>query len=104
MNTKLTRRNVLIASAVAGPAALLAGNLIAAENRLSPDDAQAKALGYVEDAAAVDTAAWPRKQPDQNCANCALYQGEADGWGACSIFPGKVVAGPGWCNVWAPKA
>ena len=104
MDNKLTRRKVLITGAAAGAAALLSRNLIAAENMLSPDDAQAAALGYVADASTVDTAKWPKKQADQNCANCALYQGGDAPAGACSIFPGKNVAAAGWCNVWAPKA
>jgi hypothetical protein len=24
-------------------------------------------------------------------------------WAGCSIFPGKAVAGRGWCSAWSPK-
>lgn len=104
MNRPMSRRRVLLTGAIAGSAALLSRSLIAEENAVSPDDPQAKALGYVEDASTVDTTAWPKKQPDQHCANCALFQGGDAAYGPCSIFPGKVVAATGWCNVWAPKA
>ncbi len=70
--------------------------------RVSEDDPMAKALNYVHDARTVDAA---KRFSDRYCYNCALYAGEADDeWAKCSIFPGKVVAGQGWCNAWAPKA
>lgn len=69
--------------------------------RVSEDDAMAKALNYVHDAKTVDAA---KRFSDRYCNNCALYAGNADDeWAACSIFPGKVVAGKGWCSAWAPK-
>ncbi|MEQ8861235.1 MAG: high-potential iron-sulfur protein [Pseudomonadales bacterium] len=103
------RRRVLLKGALAGSAALLARGSFAASGdpKLSVDDPQAQALGYVEDAAAVDVTKWPKKAgPDgdqQNCISCALYQAGADGWGGCGIFPGKQVAGAGWCNAWVPR-
>lgn len=102
MKTDISRRKLLITAAAAAPAALIPVKLVAAE-KLDVNDPQAKALGYVEDATQVDAAAWPKFKPEQNCANCALYTGEATGYGPCSIFAGKVVAAAGWCNVWAPK-
>lgn len=73
--------------------------------QLSEDDPQAKTLGYVHEASAVDQAKYPRFQSGQACSNCALYQGAADSeWGGCSIFPGKAVKATGWCNVYAPNA
>lgn len=73
--------------------------------RLDQSDPQAQALAYVNDAATVDTAAQPRFEAGQACANCTLFLGE-DGaeWGPCSIFPGKLVNAKGWCSVYAPKA
>lgn len=60
---------------------------------------QARAVKYVEDAAAASGAT-----PGSTCANCALYQG-ADGskQGPCQIFPGKDVKAAGWCTSWAPQ-
>ena len=56
-------------------------------------------------ASTVDPASRANSAEVQNCANCALAQGEAkDGWLQCQIFPGKAVSANGWCSVWAPKA
>jgi High potential iron-sulfur protein len=61
---------------------------------LDPNDPTAKALGYVNNSA----------KPDQTCANCAQYVGQAaDTSGGCNIFAGKSVAAGGWCSVWAKK-
>jgi hypothetical protein len=61
---------------------------------LDPNDPTAKALGYVNDSA----------KPDQKCANCAQFTGQAsDARGGCNIFAGKSVAAGGWCSVWAKK-
>ena len=69
--------------------------------RVNEDDPMAKALNYVHDAKTVDAA---KRFSDRYCYNCALYAGNADDtWAKCSIFPGKVVAGQGWCSAWAPK-
>ena len=71
--------------------------------RVSLDDPQAKALGYVHDATTVDAAAQPRYQPGQICKNCALYTGGDEPWGGCSIFPGKAVNANGWCSAYVPR-
>ena len=78
------------------------GSLYAAElPRVDEADPMAKALNYVHDARTVDAA---RRLSGRYCSNCALYGGTAEKeWAKCSIFPGKVVAGQGWCNAWAPK-
>ena len=60
------------------------------------------ALKYVHDASTVPASL--RSQEDRYCNNCALYAGvKDDEWAGCSIFPGKSVAGKGWCNVWVRK-
>jgi len=98
-NEKISRR-VLLNQAIAA-AALIPGFVLtrqalgAATAPLDPADPTAKALAYTEASA----------KPDQNCANCAQFQGNAgDSRAACSIFPGKTVAAAGWCSVWAKKA
>lgn len=69
--------------------------------RVSEDGAMAKALNYVHDAGTVDAA---KRLSDRYCNNCALFAGTGDDeWAGCSVFPGKAVAGRGWCNAWAPK-
>ena len=63
--------------------------------QVDPEDATAKALEYVH----------ASTNPEQNCANCQLYTGEAGAeWGPCAIFPGKGVAAKGWCKSWIKKA
>lgn len=69
--------------------------------RLSEDSDMAKALNYKHDAQTVDAAV---RASDRYCYNCALFAGaEDDAWSGCSIFPGKSVAGRGWCSAWSPR-
>ena len=68
-------------------------------------DAQALALGYVEDATKADTAKFKNYVPGSECSNCALYQGKVgETAGPCPLFAGKNVAAKGWCMSWAKKA
>jgi hypothetical protein len=70
--------------------------------RLDESDQTAIALKYLHDASAVAETLRPDK--DRYCFNCALYAGsETDEWAGCAIFPGKAVAGRGWCSVWAAR-
>jgi hypothetical protein len=69
--------------------------------RLSEDSDMARALNYKHDAQTVDAA---MRASDRYCYNCALFAGaEDDAWAGCSIFPGKSVAGRGWCSAWSPR-
>ena len=76
--------------------------------KLEESDPTAVALGYRHSVADVDAAAYPRYVEGQNCAHCHLYVADAgatEGWGGCSIFPGKLVQADGWCNAYiAPPA
>lgn len=76
---------------------------LASDDRLSEDDPTAKALGYKENTTEVDAATYPTHSADQICSACILYQGSDPEWGGCSAFPGKQVAGKGWCAAYAPK-
>lgn len=69
--------------------------------RLEEDDPAAQAVDYVHDAA--DAADHADYEDGQVCANCQLYTDENGEWGKCSVFPGKLVAAQGWCNVWVPR-
>jgi len=97
---KLNRRQFLSSSAavvVLSPAMLLSGRSVVAADvpKVDPNDPQAKALSYVHES----------PKADNICANCQLYQSAADtAWGPCAIFPGKQVAGGGWCSAWVKKA
>ena len=59
--------------------------------KLSPDDPSAKALAYTHQSSVAD----------KICEGCQLYTGEtAAQWGACAIFPQKLVSANGVCNSW----
>jgi hypothetical protein len=101
-----SRRNFL--KSVGGVSALSAVGIKVIDShaadlpKLNEDDPMAVALKYVHDAS--DVAESMRPEKDRYCYNCALYSGsENDEWAACSIFPGKAVAGRGWCSVWARR-
>ena len=72
--------------------------------KLAPRDAAAAALGYVEDAAQVDTKKYPSYVKGSNCENCLQLQGKAgSSYRPCSLFPGKLVAAAGWCSSWTAE-
>jgi len=102
------RRDFLKAGSLAVVSAAIAGSagMAAAQAaRVDEKDAQASSLGYKHDATKVDKVKFAKYQAGQTCANCTLYQGKpADAWGGCAIFPGKQVAGKGWCSAWVKKA
>ncbi|MDJ0700183.1 MAG: high-potential iron-sulfur protein [Woeseiaceae bacterium] len=104
----IPRRKFIQLSAVAAAGAFVhTGRTAVASDlpQLSEDDPMAQAMKYVHDASTVDAASRANPAPEQNCANCALIQGnDGDAWRPCQIFPGKLVNNNGWCQVWAPKA
>ena len=71
----------------------------AGEVELTENDPMAVALGYKHVAEEGGNAGVPRTE-NSFCDNCAQYVATQDGWGTCNIFPGKLVAAKGWCNVW----
>jgi hypothetical protein len=102
---RLTRRRfVKSAGAVTAVGATGLGGLQAWADtlpRVSEDSDMARALNYKHDAQSVDAA---KRASDRYCYNCALFAGAEDkAWAGCSIFPGKAVAGKGWCSAWSPK-
>jgi hypothetical protein len=111
----MSRRRFLLVGAGAVVAVPL-GSMVAAlpayaqeMDKVDPANPQAKALGYVHDASAVDTSKYPKRAGEEGakqfCHNCNLYTGkEGEEWGPCQIFPGKLVAADGWCNAWVPKS
>jgi hypothetical protein len=102
-----TRRSVLRALGAAVGVWLAAprrGGWAASPARLSEKDPAAVVQGYVADAARVDAARFPQFVKGSNCENCLQLQGRAgDAYRPCSIFPGKLVASPGWCKSWTPE-
>ncbi len=108
MSKSLPRRTVLKAALMGSAALPLMARLTNAEAAAQPlvdvNDAVAKSLGYTPDTSKVDAKANPTHKPMQKCANCIQFQGKpADKQAACNLFPGKDVAGAGWCKVWAQK-
>lgn len=106
--SKIARRQFLQLSAVAaaGYVARPGGEAHAQDMpQLTEDDPVAASMRYTHDASTVDPASRANPAAEQNCANCALIQGEdGETWRPCQIFPGKLVNANGWCAVWAPKA
>ena len=100
MNTTANARRRFMFQAVTAAIALpLFGQAFAqALKKLPADNATAKALKYVADAA---TSKEPSKKPGSNCANCQFFIAAT---GACTLFPGFAVAPKGWCTAWAKKA
>jgi hypothetical protein len=101
-----TRRDFLNAGIALWAASLIPTTTVAAgPPELLETDAIALALGYKKDATTVDVAKYPKRaDATQFCSNCALYTAGDAGLGACTAIPGKLVAGPGWCNAWIPAA
>lgn len=100
-----SRRQFIQIIPVAGAALIAARGVQAQAAMVKEDDAQAKALGYVADAAKADKAKYKQYAAGQLCSNCALYQGKpTDAAGGCALFPGKQVAGKGWCSAYQKKA
>lgn len=106
--SNIARRKFIQLSAVAaaGSFVLTGRDAVAGDiPKLAEDDPMAQSLKYVHDTSSVPDSAKSNSAPNQNCANCALIQGnDGDEWRPCQIFPGKLVNANGWCSVWAPKA
>jgi hypothetical protein len=109
---RINRRKFLKLGVAAGGSAIamtaIPINLVASDE-VAVDEPLAQAMGYVKDAASVDTAKFPKRAGEagakQFCNNCALYAGEVDAETApCSIFQNRLVRGAGWCNAWVAKA
>ena len=108
----LNRRNFLKLGVQAGGGALALSAIpiqLLAGEEVGEDEPLAKAMGYVMDAADVDTAKFPKRAGEagasQFCNNCALFAGTAeDELAPCSIFQNRPVRGLGWCNAWVAKS
>lgn len=91
----MKRRDFLRLSTLAAGATLIPVHQLQAEDdRLSPEDPQAKALKYVEESTT----------EGQYCKNCVHAKGDlSSDWLGCNLFPNKKVRAEGWCNVWAAR-
>jgi len=99
---RVSRRRFLAQAAIAAAALPLLGTLgraqAAALPRLPLGNAQAKALGYGEDASKTSN---PAHKAGSACLNCQFFTAAT---GACALFAGFSVAPKGWCSAWAKKA
>lgn len=99
MNTANTRRRFILQAATAAIAMPLFGQAFAqALKKLPADNATAKVLKYVPDAA---TSKEPTKKPGSTCTNCQFFTAST---GACTLFAGFAVSPKGWCTAWAKRA
>jgi hypothetical protein len=69
--------------------------------RLDETDRSAKALAYVHDASRIE--ADSRGGADRVCRTCRFYTKADEGWGPCTLFPGRAVSANGWCKGWVAK-
>ena len=74
-----------------------------AVNMVKDTDPNAIALQYSSDAKKVDAKKSTKYKVGDNCANCALYKGDAK-QGDCPLFAGKKVAAGAWCSAHAKKS
>ena len=103
----LSRRDAvkILTLGAAGAAAFAVCRTAAAEStKLDVNDPAALALGYVENAAAVDVKKYPAHVPGSSCDNCLQLQGTpGNRYRPCGLFPGKLVSVSGWCSGWTPE-
>ncbi|MEI8025319.1 MAG: high-potential iron-sulfur protein [Pseudomonadota bacterium] len=107
----LTRRQLILRTALAAPLLTVANSLFAqgAAKLVAETDPVAQALKYNRDATKAPRADKPgTPAKDQHCGNCALYTkvGKVEGKeaGKCSMITGGLVTSAGWCTGWAKKA
>jgi|SRR5579883_2236011 len=106
---RFSRRDALGVLAAAGGALLLRpaaalGQAKPATDRVDPSDPAARALGYVETAAAVDRKRFPTFIEGSSCENCLQLEGSpGPSYRPCKIFNGKKVAVAGWCSAWTAE-
>ena len=101
-NVDHRRRRIIrlvVAGAVAGPAAALgAGAAAAGEPKLDPASERARSFDDTHDAESSDN---PIRESGARCANCTHFHGDATSqWASCNIFPEHRVNANGWCTSW----
>ena len=101
MNLSSSRRRFIGRIVIAGSTACASRAFAQAGAQVDEADEQAVTLGYLQDAAKVDSRKYPKHATTQHCANCSFWQGKpADAWAGCAMFGRKQVANGAWCQVW----
>lgn len=106
MSKLIDRRGFGRVCAGLATAALVSGSLpsVAADlPHVDENGAQAKALGYRNDASTVDKTKFANYVAGSVCSGCQLFQGGSAEWGACALFAGSAVNAKGWCSAFAKK-
>ncbi len=100
-----TSRRIFIARTLAGGCALAGlGTAALAATHVEETDETAVGLGYRHDTKTVDQKKYPNHTPQQQCVDCAFWQGTpTDAWAGCAMFGRKQVAQHGWCSAFAKK-
>jgi hypothetical protein len=109
--SKTLGRRALLKAALTGVASLPVAAALVRTARaddefptLREDDATAKSIGYVADAARVDPTIYPTFRTGQDCSNCKLYLGDkGEPKGACELVLGQYVLAKAWCKAWEAK-
>ncbi len=100
MNRSMTRRAIVKGALLAGGLVPMASVFVASAaggslQPLDPSDPAAHGRDYTTKS----------QKFDATCGNCSLYEGKPDdATAACRLFPGKSVAGAGWCSGWVKKS
>lgn len=103
----MTSRRQFVLKTIPASVLLIASTRLGAAElvRLDEADPVAVALGYKHAAAQVDAKKFPAYVAGRNCTGCQLFQAPAgEQWGTCSIVPGKLVNGDGWCAAWVKRS
>ena len=94
-----TRRRFSIAILAAAFAPVSAVSV----ERLSPDDPNAKAMGFTVDASKIDQSKFPAAN-GHTCSGCRAFVDVGHGWGACRLYGGRLVPSGGLCAGFKAKA
>lgn len=101
-----TRRSALLGMATAVTALLSQGARRAGAagpvNRtlLAETEPAAKAIGYIANAAKVDSAAYPGYRRGQSCITCDFVELTSARQRGCTLVPDRLVMAAGWCKLW----
>lgn len=103
---KINRRRLLKDALLLAGAAVAVTTLPGAEAmlpELKETDPEAIAIGYFRNARKVDKNKYPNYEVGQTCANCALAVFSSAMRKPCTLVPGKLINGGGWCTKWVKK-
>ena len=109
MKSRVTRREALKRLTVAaGSLVTVAAVRVNAASRpdvhLAPQDADAMALSYHENADNLSEKEYPEHKPGQRCGNCIQIGGnDGDTWRPCAVMSRKLVNVNGWCQAYFRK-